>query len=49
VMARASNGRKNWQVEGTGQTYADWQDAKLAILGADVAGVDDEDDEAMTP
>ena len=30
VMARASNGRRNWQVAGMGQTYAEWQDAKLA-------------------
>jgi len=36
VMARASNGRKNWQLETTGQTYADWRDTKLAALGADV-------------
>lgn len=45
VMARASNGRKNWQLEATGQTYADWQDAKLAALGADAAAADDEDDD----
>jgi len=30
VMARASNGRKNWAVKATGVSYADWQDAKLA-------------------
>lgn len=30
VMARAANGRKNWVVEATGQTYAQWQEAKLA-------------------
>jgi len=32
VMGRASNGRKNWQVKGVSQTYADWQEAKLAKL-----------------
>lgn len=37
VMARASNGRKNWQLEATGETYAQWQDAKLTASGADVA------------
>ncbi len=37
VMARASNGRKNWQLEATCETYAQWQDAKLTASGADVA------------
>jgi len=30
VMAQASNGRRNWQVAGTAQTHAEWQDSKLA-------------------
>ena len=40
VIARASNGRKNWQLEATGETYAQWQDAKLTASGADVANAD---------
>ena len=32
VMARASNGRRNWAVKATGVSYADWQDAKLAAV-----------------
>ncbi|HEY5432689.1 MAG TPA: DUF4357 domain-containing protein [Coriobacteriia bacterium] len=32
VMARASNGRANWAVKSTGQSYGDWQDAKLAAV-----------------
>ncbi|MGO8684509.1 MAG: hypothetical protein ACLQUT_08035 [Thermoleophilia bacterium] len=49
VLARASNGRVSCQVETTGQTYAEWQDAKLLILGADVAGADNEDDDGPCP
>ncbi len=45
VMARASNGRKNWQLEATGQTYTAWQDAKLAALGADAVEADGDEDE----
>ena len=26
MVGRNSNGRVEWKVEGTGQTYADWQD-----------------------
>jgi hypothetical protein len=33
-MARASNWRKNWQLETTGETYAQWQDAKLTASGS---------------
>ena len=46
VVGLATNGPKNWRDEATGQRYRDWQDAKLAALGADPdeAG-DDEDDE----
>jgi hypothetical protein len=29
VAARNTNGRQAWRIEGTGQTYADWHDAKL--------------------
>jgi hypothetical protein len=32
-MGTTVNGRKNWKVEATGQTYAEWQDAKLAATG----------------
>lgn len=49
VLARASNGRVSCQVKTTGQTYAEWQDAKLLILGADVAGADNEDDDGPCP
>jgi hypothetical protein len=34
IMARASNGRKNWKVTGTSTTYGEWQDAKLAEIVA---------------
>ncbi len=30
VAAGSRNGREYWKVEGTGQTYGQWQDAKLA-------------------
>ena len=40
VRARASNGRKNRQLETTGETYAQWQDVKLTASGADVADAD---------
>jgi len=29
VLARQSNGRKEWTMEGTGETYADWQESQL--------------------
>jgi len=32
VMARASNGRVNWTVKATGESYGDWRDAKLAAV-----------------
>lgn len=44
VMARASNGRKNWKVKGTSSTYGEWQDAKLAEIVAPEQLTDDEDD-----
>jgi hypothetical protein len=44
-MARAANGRKNWVVEATGQTYAQWQEAKLASLDANLGVVGSEDDD----
>ena len=47
VLGRAANGRKNWRIEDTGQTYADWQDAKLMASGAaaDVSADDDDEDD----
>lgn len=33
LMGSSINGRKHWKIKATGQTYAQWQDAKLA--GAD--------------
>ena len=43
VMARASNGRRNWAVKATGVSYADWQDAKLAaVVQAGQFEVDDD-------
>ncbi|MCW1952165.1 MAG: GIY-YIG nuclease family protein [Octadecabacter sp.] len=30
VLGRPANGRTEWKVVGTGQTYADWEDAQLA-------------------
>ncbi len=41
VMARASNGRKNWKVKGTGQTYGQWQEEKLAQAGVALSDVED--------
>jgi len=38
ILGRAANGRTEWKVQGTKQTYADWQDA----LVGDIAGGDDE-------
>lgn len=33
VYARNANGRLSWLVEGTGQTYGDWQSQQLDLLG----------------
>jgi hypothetical protein len=45
VMARAANGRRNWKVKGTGQSYADWQEEKLAsVVGPDQLEGDDAED-----
>jgi hypothetical protein len=46
LMGSSVNGRINWKVESTGQTYAEWQDAKLVASGVamDAAADDDEDD-----
>ncbi|MGJ8625240.1 MAG: GIY-YIG nuclease family protein [Yoonia sp.] len=30
ITGRSANGRTEWKVVGTGQTYADWEDAQLA-------------------
>lgn len=30
VVGRQDNGRKSWQVVGTGQTYAEWQDSQVS-------------------
>jgi hypothetical protein len=46
VMGRASNGHESWKVRGAGQTYGQWQEAKLAALEVAVGGDDaDADDE----
>jgi len=45
VMGRASNGHKSWKVKETGQTYGQWQEAKLAALEVTVGGDDDADEE----
>jgi len=34
VAARNTNGREKWRVEGTGQTYEEWHQAKLAAAGS---------------
>jgi hypothetical protein len=44
LMGSSVNGRINWKVEETGQTYAQWQNAKLAASGVS-ADADDDDDE----
>jgi hypothetical protein len=44
VMARASNGRKNWRVKGTGQMYGEWQEEKLAKAGLDSVAADADDE-----
>ncbi len=35
VLGRNTNGRKQWRVEGTGQTYAQWHEARLTGPGAE--------------
>jgi len=37
VAAGNRNGRTTWRVEGTGQTYADWQESRLAATTGDDA------------
>jgi len=44
VVGLATNGPRHWRDEVTGQSYRQWQDAKLAALGADVTTSDDEED-----
>ena len=34
VSGRAANGRTQWKVEGTGQTYGEWQDQQVSALGS---------------
>lgn len=38
VSGRSANGRTSWLVEGTGQTYAAWQELQLNGLVPDSAG-----------
>ena len=45
VVGLATNGPKAWKEEATGQSYRQWQDAKLAALGADLSQPDDDDDD----
>lgn len=33
VSGRAANGRTQWKVEGTGQTYGEWQDQQVSAQG----------------
>jgi len=40
VAAGNRNGRLMWRVEGTGQTYAEWQEARLAAAGVDTSDDD---------
>ncbi|MCY1313847.1 hypothetical protein D9M70_644150 [compost metagenome] len=35
VCGRAANGRTSWLIEGTGQTYAAWQDQQLGTVNID--------------
>jgi hypothetical protein len=37
VAAANRNGRVMWRVEGTGQTYGDWQESSLAAAGVDAS------------
>ncbi|MEX5452726.1 DUF4357 domain-containing protein, partial [Stutzerimonas stutzeri] len=43
VCGRSANGRTAWVVEGSGETYAAWQDRQLSA--ADVASVSEAADE----
>jgi len=46
VMARPSGGRADWRAKATEETYADWQDAKLAaVVQAGQLGDDASDSE----
>ncbi|MNC69923.1 hypothetical protein D3C75_1206690 [compost metagenome] len=38
VCGRSANGRTSWVVDGTGQTYAAWQDQQLNAVEADQPG-----------
>jgi hypothetical protein len=40
VAAGNRNGGLMWRVEGTGQTYAEWQEARLAAAGVDTSDDD---------
>jgi hypothetical protein len=44
LMGTTVNGRKNWKVEASNQSYAEWQDAKLAASGVDVTTANGDDD-----
>lgn len=35
IHGRPDNGRTSWRVSGTKQTYADWQDSKIAVSDAE--------------
>jgi len=35
VSGRSANGREHWKVEGTGQTYAAWQDQQVSFAASD--------------
>ena len=39
VAARNMNGRVTWKVEGTGKTYQEWYEQRLAAAAATVPGV----------
>lgn len=43
VCGRAANGRTSWVVEGTGQTYAAWQDSQLNSLGSGASSPSSDD------
>ena len=34
IAGRAANGRVDWRVEATGQSYADWQDQRVSAAAA---------------
>lgn len=35
VSGRSANGREQWKVEGTGQTYAGWQDQQVSAAATE--------------